>query len=217
MNKAILIILLLASFTHTIAQDFDRQAIREAIEKQMNAYPASTLKDIYKNFFQDAFGPGHLMSDAPDAEQAMRHYLESECKQAVNNPYHSPDYELTGWHGRFYRVNLSVIADGRISIDTFLAAFLASARQFTLPKVTDWAKEWEVIVEEASLLYPSLPNFTADRQAIADMLAQGHYASHHSDIYSTSYHPHYRLIERTTFEQQLLPLLHNTNRQGHTQ
>ena len=50
--------------------------------QQMTDYPESTLKDIYKNFFQDAFGPGHLMSDAEDAEKRMEAYLRSECEQA---------------------------------------------------------------------------------------------------------------------------------------
>ena len=208
MSKVLIIVgILLTSFACATAQDIDRQAIRQAIHRQMLAYPSSTLKDIYKNFFQDAFGPGHLMSDAPDAEQAMRRYLESECKEAANDPNPSPDYELTGWHGRFYRVNLSVIVSGKIPLDTFLAAFLTSARQFTLPQVADWANEWAVIVEEIERLYPTLPDFEAHRQTIEHMLSQGRYASHHSPIYSSTYHPHYRLIERDIFERQLLPLL----------
>lgn len=28
------------------------QAVREAVERQMQTYPRSTLKDLYKNFFQ---------------------------------------------------------------------------------------------------------------------------------------------------------------------
>ncbi|MDO4949290.1 MAG: hypothetical protein Q4E55_03875 [Bacteroidales bacterium] len=207
MNKTIIVILLLTSFTYVTAQEFDRQAIRQAVQRQMLAYPASTLKDIYKNFFQDAFGPGHILSDSPDAEQLMLRYLESECKEAANDPNPSPDYELTGWHGRFYRVNLSVVVSGKVPLDTFFSAFLTSARQFTLPRVTDWADEWAVIVEETEQLYPTLPDFTAHCQSIDHMLSQGRYASHHSDIYNSTYHPHYRLIERTLFEQQLLPLL----------
>lgn len=30
-------------------------------------------------FFQDAFDPGHLMSNSPDSEQRMRNSLETEC------------------------------------------------------------------------------------------------------------------------------------------
>ena len=42
--------------------DFDK-AVRTAVERQMQFYPKSTLKDLYKNFFQDKFGPGHIISD----------------------------------------------------------------------------------------------------------------------------------------------------------
>ena len=41
---------------------FER-AVREAVTRQMAAYPQSTLKDLYKNFFQDRFGPGHIIAD----------------------------------------------------------------------------------------------------------------------------------------------------------
>ena len=56
-----------------------RQMIMAAIGQQMADYPESTLKDIYKNFFQDAFGPGHLMSGDADAEERMKEYLRREC------------------------------------------------------------------------------------------------------------------------------------------
>lgn len=47
-----LLFLLTFSFAH--AQE---SRIMDAIVHQVETYPASTLKDIYKNFFQDAFGP----------------------------------------------------------------------------------------------------------------------------------------------------------------
>lgn len=68
----------------------------------------------------------------------MRKYLTQECEEATYDPNPCPDYELTGSRGRFYRVNLSVINDGRVPINTFMAAFMKSAAQFSLPKVDDW-------------------------------------------------------------------------------
>lgn len=40
-----------------------------------------------------------------------------------------------------------------------------------------------------------------------NILDQGKYASHHSIAYNEAYHPHYRLIEKTIFEKELLPLI----------
>lgn len=204
MKRLIIIFsLLFPMFCTAQSQD----AIRKAIEQQMKTYPASTLKDIYKNFFQDAFGPGHLMSSAPNAEENMRQYLLRECEEAKHHTNHSADYELTGWQGRFYRVNLSVINSGKVPFETYFNAFLQSARQFTLPSVSSWAIEWSEIRKQIASLYPELPRLQEDAREIDEILEQGKYASHHSRTYEEMYHPHYRLIERTIFEQQILPLL----------
>ena len=39
----------------TEKKDFEK-AVREAVSRQMQNYPKSTLKDLYKNFFQDKLG-----------------------------------------------------------------------------------------------------------------------------------------------------------------
>ena len=182
-------------------------SIKSTIARQIETYPASTLKDIYKNFFQDAFGPGHLMSSSPDARQHMQNYLEQECEEAKNDISPCPDYELTGSHGRFYRVNLSVINDGRVTMTTFLDAFMKSAAQFSLPKVEDWKQEWIAIEKCIQELGYRFPEQEQDSAAIMNILYQGQYASHHSASYNEAYHPHYRLIEKTIFEKELLPLL----------
>lgn len=203
-RKTLLLLLLFFTVFLTEAQD---ASIRQAIVQQVETYPASTLKDIYKNFFQDAFGPGHLMSNAPDAEQRMRNYLEQECEEAKKDPNPCPDYELTGSHGRFYRVNLSVINDGRVPMITFLNAFMKSAAQFSLPKVEDWKEEWIAIEKCIKELGYQFPDQAQDSAAIMNILDQGQYASHHSIAYNEAYHPHYRLIEKTIFEKELLPLI----------
>lgn len=185
----------------------DIEAIDKAIHSQMDIYPQSSLKDIYKNFFQDAFGPGHLMDGGRDAEHAMRRYLAAECEEARNDTTLCPPYELTGHHGRFYRVSLSVINDGSVPFDTFMDAFMQSASQFQLPDVKTWEQEWDVICGEARRLYPNLPEFSQDSAAIKQILSEGKYASHHSEQYNKAYHPHYRLIERNIFETQLMPLI----------
>lgn len=182
-------------------------AITKAVETQVKTYPASTLKDLYKSFFQDAFGPGHLMSNSADAEKRMRDYLESECKVAKTEGNLCPDYELTGSHGRFYRVNLSVINDGRVPVDVFMAAFMKSASQFSLPKQEDWKAEWNTILSIIGKMGIHFKNQAEDAEAIQKLLDEGKYASRHSMEYNEAYHPHYRLIEKSIFESDILPLL----------
>ena len=45
--------------------------IRAAVENQLKAYPKSTLQDLYKNFFQDYFGPGHIVSDTTSDRKSV--------------------------------------------------------------------------------------------------------------------------------------------------
>ena len=48
----------------TEKKDFEK-AVREAVSWQMQTYPKSTLKDLYKNFFQDKFRvPYNIFFDA---------------------------------------------------------------------------------------------------------------------------------------------------------
>ena len=78
----------------TEKKDFEK-AVREAVSWQMQTYPKSTLKDLYKNFFQDKFGPGHIISDTTAAGNYLRRELASytECTGEIAEP--------TGWEGNF--------------------------------------------------------------------------------------------------------------------
>ena len=82
--------------------------IRTSILQQIVVYPKSTLCDIYKSFFQDRFGPGHLISDTTIAGLYLRKELSTMTESLT------PDYEPTGCEGNFYRVNLSVIKEGKV-------------------------------------------------------------------------------------------------------
>ena len=103
----------------TEKKDFEK-AVREAVSWQMQTYPKSTLKDLYKNFFQDKFGPGHIISDTTAAGNYLRRELASytECTGEIAEP--------TGWEGNFLRVNLSVIKNGRVPYNIFFDAFVRS-------------------------------------------------------------------------------------------
>ena len=65
----------------------------QAVTYQMEMYPKSTLRDLYKNFFQDHFGPGHIIANDEAADKYLRQELSSVAE------YEGTDYEFAGYRG----------------------------------------------------------------------------------------------------------------------
>ena len=185
------------------AEEGFEQAVRRAVARQMEAYPASTLKDLYKNFFQDRFGPGHIIED----REAAARYLQSEL-----NSYSEASgtvAEPTGWQHNYCRVNLSVLKEGRVPFERFLDALVRSANSVEPVSIREWSGEWtriEAIIRSMNL---NLADYEEDRLAIEERLAGSAYVGHHSEAYSKAYSPHYRIINRRIFEKEILPLLND--------
>lgn len=177
------------------------QKIHQAVEMQLATYPHSTLRDLYKNFFQDRFGPGHIIADSSSADR----YLRSELSSSTS--FEGADYEPTGYEGRFLRVNLGVIADGRVPYEKFFDAFVRSVNGIVMPTIAEWQQEWAEIEAVILKMNIQLDNMEADRAEIKQLLDSGGYVMHHSESFNRHYSPHYRIIERTIFEQEILPLL----------
>lgn len=177
------------------------EQIRSAVENQLRIYPKSTLQDLYKHFFQDYFGPGHIVSDTTSAGA----YLDRELASSEQMP--GAYYEPTGYLGNFYRVNLSVIKEGIFSRDVFFDAFIRSVSDIQTITIEEWEKEWMQIDSVIQSMNLSLANYAEDREAIFSLLKQGKYVMHHSKIFSEAYDPHYRIIEREIFLKEILPYL----------
>ncbi len=191
---------LAASACSTLQKDFET-AVREAVMWQMEAYPESTLKDIYKNFFQDRFGPGHIIADTAAAGNYLRRELASysETSGAAAEP--------TGWERNFYRVNLSVVKDGSIPCGVFLDAFVRSVNGIEPVSLEEWKAEWARIEGVIGSMNPDIPGYEVDSAEIWRRLEEGDYVGHHSEAFSKAYSPHYRIVSRRIFEEELLPLL----------
>lgn len=181
--------------------DSTRERIRQSVERQMERYPHSTLRDLYKNYFQDRFGPGHIIAD----EKAADNYLRYELEHAAT--MEGDDYEPTGYEERFMRVNLSVIADGIVPYDKYLSAFVRSVNGIEPITVEQWREEWKVIDEVINEMNLNLPDYEADRAEIWALLERGEYVMHHSKLFEQHYDPHYRIIEREIFQREILPLI----------
>ena len=198
MKKALLILFLSCSFG-LFGQQFDTLSIRAAIEHQMETYPESTLQDIYKSFYQDRFGPGHMITDTASARSyLMRELSEMTYTSAVY-------YEPTGSEGRYVRVYLSAVANSLITVEQLLDAFVRSANA-DKGENKDWEAEWTCIVGIITKHGIILDGFDKD-VAMLNEASQNRQAVHHSRAYNEAYHPHYRIVERSIFENELRPLL----------
>lgn len=201
MRKYLILIILLLVAPLVDMQAVNKKQVRLAVSRQMQQYPASTLQDIYKNFFQDRFGPGHIVADTARAGA----YLREELKQVKHLDV--PMYEASGERAAYYRVSLAAIKSGLVSYEVFFSAFIRSVTALPGVDVSDWAKEWASIEKIIRSMSLDLPNYEEDARAIEALLAQGYYAVHHSKAYNLHYQPHYRLIEKKIFEKEILPLL----------
>ena len=164
-------------------------------------YPEATLQDIYKGSFQDVFGPAHLLTN----REAVENYINREIETAKS--LEGEDYVSCGWQGNFYQVNLKVIADGRIPMDDFVDAFIASANGIDTTLTQAWLEEWEQLQQATRKIVPHLQGFKEDSTLLANLLKQGKYVVHHSRKFNQYYHPHYRIIRRDLFEKKIFPKL----------
>lgn len=169
----------------------------------MERYPKARLLDIYKSCFQDHMGAEHLVGDRTMA----RSYLEQELQTVEHEDLLTWYYEPCGFNGNYVRVSLLAVKDGKIDAERLLDAFVRSANDADRPTVESWASQWQEIlsiIEKANL---ALPYYQQDKEFIAQVLAQGKYAISHSPDYREAYSPHYRIIKRDIFEQEIKPLL----------
>ena len=176
-------------------------SIRLALEYQLEHYPASQYREVYKNFMQDYFGPGHLLNDTVAAGKYLRYELDN------SEIFDGPDFEPTGFEGNFYRVNLRLIKDGNITYDNFFDAFVKSVQGIIPPDDETWMKIWDEIDNEIQLMGLNFDNEEQDRADLAEGFSQGNYITHHSRAFNEANNFHYRIISRDIFNSLILPLI----------
>lgn len=180
-------------------------SIAAALDYQISNYPASQYCDVYKNFMQDFFGPGHILADTVAAGR----YLRQELDETV--AFEGPLYEKTGFKGNFYRVNLSLIKDNVIPYDLYFDNFVESVQNIVPPSGEEWMQIWNEIdnvIKEKNLHFA---DEDSDRARLSAQFRDGNYVAHHSKRYNDSVNFHYRIISRENFEKNLLPLIANPN------
>lgn len=198
MKKLLFVLAALLCTTLCRAQS-DADKIREAVRYQIKIYPEMTLQDLYKSFFQDRFGPGHIISDAAAAEGYLRRELEqSSCFPGL-------PFEKTGFAGNFYRVNLGLIRDEIITANELLSALIRSANEYKPYTPEQWKAEWAIIDSVIAEMNLNLPDYASDRKRLNEYVAGGNYVMHHSERFSKFYDIHYRIIAKDIFMKEFYP------------
>ncbi len=165
-----------------------------SVNAELKLHPESHLVDLYKYFFQDYFGPGHLISDTARS----RKYLDYELENSGS--FENFDVQNLLYKKQFHRVNLSVLADGKVDKELFLEAFYKSAENFKIPDVQIWMEEWNDIYRHIQNMNLELIDFEKEAQQIDSVLNSGDYVVHHSTDYIDLYDPHYRIIYKDQFK-----------------
>ena len=198
MRKYLIISLLMALVSACTRPSQPRE---DFVRTYLQKYPEATLQDIYKGSFQDVFGPAHILTN----REAVTNYIQSEMESA--EAWEEHDYIPCGWQGNFLQVNLKVIADGRVPMDDFVDAFMASANGIDTTLTSSFIEDWHLIQQAVRLTDPQLEGFKEDSTLLSHLLKEGKYVVHHSRKFNAHYHPHYRIIRRDLFEEKILPKL----------
>lgn len=179
------------------------QDIQGFVTKQLQTYPKSRLLDIYKSCFQDYMGAEHLVSD----RQRVKAYFDEELQTTSLDSLMPWYYEPCGVNGQYVRVSIRAIKENLITEDTLLDAFIRSANSEKRPTVESWRDKWHKIIGTIDQMELNLPNYQQDREFIDSILSVGKYAISHSPEYREAYRPHYRIVEKSIFENEIKPLI----------
>lgn len=198
MKRIFVLLCFFMCLSYLNAQNTDEEKIRTFVANILRTYPKSTLADVYKSSFQDFFGPEHLVEN----KESVLKYLDKELsyKEELGLPY----YEFCGTEGRFVRVYLSVIKDSIISKEELADAFVRSSKMIN-KNIKEWQKQWRKQCNVVVQMNLNLENFQQDSLYIENLISKGHYAWVHSRTYHSTYHPHYRIIEREIFFKEIFP------------
>lgn len=165
----------------------------EALKYMVENYPKSQLVDIYKSFYQDSFGPGHILEDSI----AARRYFFSELKDS--SQWGGPVFEFTGEGKNFVRLNMDLVRKGIIPANVYFSAFLNSLGWVEKPNDEDWISEWVAIDNIIQAKDFHFLNEDTDREYIKGKLESRNFSIHHSDNFNENYNFHYRIISLPEF------------------
>lgn len=187
-------LMLVFLFSMLLVAPGKKEKIEQAIKGELKHFPEARLRDIYKNFFQDAFGPGHLIPDTTRAGS----YLNYELQQPIGDTL---TWQAIGPENNYYRINLRLVKDGTLPRSVLLEAMVESAKLARNPEMETWKKEWQETMNVMEKMNLQFPDFEKDKKEIEALFEQDEYVMHHSEHYNETYQRHYRIIHKTVFNR----------------
>lgn len=200
MRKVYVTLVLAMMCFFVTAQTLTEREIIMSVSRMQARYPRITMCDIYKSFFQDYFGPGHIINSKEKAEAYLKSELERTDSMSVR-------IEPTGAAGNFMRVDVFYIKKGTVSMDLYLDCLMRSVVVVDSAMTEQWLKNWELMQQVIERNGMKIENYEKDKIFINERIANGIYEMNHSRLFNELYHPHYRIIRRDIWEKELKPLI----------
>ena len=173
--------------------------------KQIENHPKQTLQDVYKSCYQDEYGPGHLIPNETTAINSLLQEINS-----IEEDYNPITlFEETGLNGNYFRVDLTLIQKEVVPFFVLFRALIISANIGSQKTDDDWSNIWTEIVDEIRNSTLTFENFEEDVVRLDEISKSKDKVVHHSELYENTYHPHYRIIEKSVFEKYIKPFIKN--------
>jgi hypothetical protein len=164
------------------------------IQEFHSRYPRSQIQDLYKTLYQDAFGPGHIITSWERVKTGIEHEIEQMTE--------SDDGGLTercGPSGRMLRINLRSALSQGYEVEDIVIMMRESVDRLQ-PDTLAFLKQWD----EARKLGEAgvLPWTPSEIEALdATLGPSGLQVMHHSEIYVKNYAPAYRIVLTDVFNE----------------
>jgi hypothetical protein len=165
----------------------DESAFRRMLAMQIRRYPRLEIQDLYKLILQAARGSEHVVSNLTIAHR----WLARELLELADGP-EEPIVDPISPDGCIVRINLRPYLAARGDPTALLEAFVRTVREYRGTEVTLY-RYWRYAQHTAAA---GLLPFAGEalRKFFVDMQADGFPAVHHSDMYTRTYCPAYRVI-----------------------
>jgi hypothetical protein len=168
-------------------------SVKQLVEYQQGLHRDITGQDVYKLFYQSAFGVGHILGDS----SAVRQYLLDELSSVDSIPSGEPLLERIDLADSLVRVNLRPFKRLNLPPEKLVQVMNASGRA-TLPDSITFYRMWNEFksLVKYGLLQCDVKVGEMTHQSESDGAIP---SVHHSRSYTTANHPAYRVVRRTIF------------------
>ena len=161
----------------------------QALAFDVASHPDAEAVDLYKFMHEAIFGPGHAITDAAQAADALQAELAALGPPSTGETW----CDTLGGDPFLVRVNLRPFVANGFDTQVLLESFLATANAVQ-PDPQQMGVALELVVRW--LLSVNQKDLAHELENLArEMAKQGYPAAHHSAVYKESYRPAYRVIE----------------------